>query len=417
MSLSAGGAIALLAAASPAVGAPPPDPPGAAAQAAPGARVADAYTRYELLAPGSGAFRILYDVLLTGEGRTLFFNPIRPGSLATDESVIDLSTGAPLAFKLVSGREALAEGLQGARPDDAFIRVELARPIPAGGGEARVRILKTYADPKSYRAAGDSLDFQRSLGIKRNAVVLPPGYALATCNVPVQIALEADGRMRASFLNDTPAEAPLHLSARRAALAGAPATTLDPRFDERARQTRDIVYSLREPDTHAFDLFHDYTEDRVGTDHYLNVVRQGSTVSAPSGRILDTGAEVPARIISGAAIAELGLKDPDLPAAVPGAQVVVFTFPPVRRGESVRLRMSETYTDPGGYRRVGDDLVFERTFGRPRNAVILPMGWVLTNVSAPAAISTTADGRTRLDFTNPRPDELHVLLTARRLAP
>src|SRR6187402_2258069 len=62
---------------------------------------ADDYTRYELLAPGSGKFRILYDVTATTPGATHFFNAIRAGSIATDESVFDKATGKPLAFEVV----------------------------------------------------------------------------------------------------------------------------------------------------------------------------------------------------------------------------------------------------------------------------------------------------------------------------
>ena len=39
---------------------------------------------------------------------------------------------------------------------------------------------------------------------------------------------------------------------------------------------------------------------------------------------------------------------------------------------------------------------------------------LLTNSTIPGQISTTADGRTRLDFVNPRPDEIDVLITAKR---
>jgi hypothetical protein len=92
----------------------------------------------------------------------------------------------------------------------------------------------------------------------------------------------------------------------------------------------------------------------------------------------------------------------------------VFRFAPLKAGQSVRLRMSETYTDPGRYKLVDGELVFDRTFGRPANAVVLPAGWTLTNSGAPATISQTEDGRTRLDFNNPGPDEVEVLITARR---
>ncbi len=80
----------------------------------------------------------------------------------------------------------------------------------------------------------------------------------------------------------------------------------------------------------------------------------------------------------------------------------------------MRLRITETYTDPGSYRLEGEELTFDRTFGRPRNAVVLPAGWSLAASSIPALLSTTPDGRLRLDFVNPRPDEIAVLIQARR---
>ena len=76
--------------------------------------------------------------------------------------------------------------------------------------------------------------------------------------------------------------------------------------------------------------------------------------------------------------------------------------------------MFETYTDSVRYRLDGDMLVWDRSFGRPANAVVLPAGWYLTNSAIPGAISETADGRVRLDFINGRPDEIEVFLTARR---
>ena len=51
---------------------------------------ADDYTRYELLAPGTAKFRILYEVTATTAGATHFFNAIRRGSVASDERVLRL---------------------------------------------------------------------------------------------------------------------------------------------------------------------------------------------------------------------------------------------------------------------------------------------------------------------------------------
>ena len=184
------------------------------------------------------------------------------------------------------------------------------------------------------------------------------------------------------------------------------------RLAERAHQDREIVYFLREPDTHAFDLYHDYTETREGMDRYINVVRQGSTVANPGARILDTGEELKPEILKGEAItaARLDIGEP----VRPDSEIVLIRFPPVARGASVRLRISETYTDPARYKMEGDELVWDRSFGRPRNAVVLPAGWMLTASAIPATVSVTEDGRIRLDFVNPRPDEIAALIKARR---
>ena len=184
------------------------------------------------------------------------------------------------------------------------------------------------------------------------------------------------------------------------------------RLAERAHQDREIVYFLREPDTHAFDLYHDYTEAREGMDRYINVVRQGSTVANPGARILDTGEELKPEILKGEAItaAKLDIGEP----VRPDSEIVLIRFPAVARGASLRLRISETYTDPARYKMEGDELVWDRSFGRPRNAVVLPAGWMLTASSIPATVSLTEDGRIRLDFVNPRPDEIAVLIKAKK---
>jgi hypothetical protein len=375
----------------------------------------DAYTRYELLAPGSNAFRIIYEVTAATPGAAAYFNPIRKGSVAADERVSDRATGRPLVFAVVSGAKARETGLPDADLATDYIRVTLARPVPADGGGGRVLIEKTYTDPKSYFVDGEDIVFSRPLGIKRNAVVLPAGYRLVACNYPAQVLQEPDGRIKIAFLNVTPAEAPLVLRARKGLIVGTGPSSQADKLDERAHQNRDIVYFLQPPETHAFRLYHDYTETRPGVGTYVNVVRTGSAASDPSARNIDTGDVLKATQLKGEAIAKADLPKEDLPPITPDAEVVVFRFPPVPAGGSTRLRMSETYTDAKSYLLVGDELVFHRSFGRPANAVVLPQGWVLTNSSIPAVVSETPEGLTRLDFLNPRPDEVDVLITARRL--
>ena len=69
-------------------------------------------------------------------GARFFFNTIRPGSVATDERVIDLATGQPLKWEVVSGKEHALAGHPTADPETEYIKVHLARPVPQGG-EAR----------------------------------------------------------------------------------------------------------------------------------------------------------------------------------------------------------------------------------------------------------------------------------------
>jgi hypothetical protein len=143
-------------------------------------------------------------------------------------------------------------------------------------------------------------------------------------------------------------------------------------------------------------------------------VRAGSSVTGPSARNLDTGDTLRWEVLRGDAIRRAGVQSADLGTITPETEAVVFRYPPVAPGESIRLRMSETYTDSVRYRVVGEELVWDRSFGRPANAVVLPAGWVLTNSAIPATVRELPDGRIRLDFDNPRPDEVNVLITARR---
>ena len=390
---------------------------------------ADEYTRYELLAPETASFKIYYEVTATTAGAHFFYNPIRKGSSATDESVNDAMLGTPLHFEVVSGAEARKDPLM---PDadlaTNYIKVTLARPVPEQGG-SRIAIAKTYKDASSYYLDGKTIVFNRTLGVKRNKIILPPGYELVEVAVPSQILTEKDGRIAISFLHPGAGEAPLVLRAIKDAQLGAAALPEDlttrrswespfeggteqERLSERAHQDREIVYFLQQPETHAFKLYHDYTETRTGVNAYANVVRAGSVASHPSARILDTGQQLQAREMSGAEMAALKVNAGE-PVA-PGARVVVIPFAPLRAGQTLRLRIAETYTAPLSYRLESDELVFDRSLGRPRNAVVLPSGWYCTFSAAPAVVSQLPDGRVRLDYWDDRPEAVDVLLKARR---
>jgi hypothetical protein len=390
---------------------------------------ADEYTRYELLAPETASFKIYYEVAATTAGARFFYNPIRKGSAASEESVYDAMLGTPLHFEVVSGAEARKDVLM---PDadlaTEYIKVTLARPVPEHG-EGRVLIVKTYRDPKSYYVDGAAIVFDRPLGVKRNKVVLPAGYEVIEASVPSQILTEKDGRIALSFMHAGAGEAPLVVRAVKDARIGAPGLpkastaarswespfegpTEEERLAERAHEDRDIVYFLQQPETHAFTLYHDYTETRTGVNGYANVVRKGSVASQPSATNLDTGEKLIPREMSGAELAASRLNVGE--AVDPAARVVVIPFAALKAGQTLRLRIAETYTAPTSYRLDADELVFDRSLGRPRNAVVLPSGWYCTFSAAPATVSRLPDGRVRLDYWDDRPEAVDVLLKAKR---
>jgi hypothetical protein len=390
---------------------------------------ADEHTRYDLLAPDTGAFRIRYEVSATTAGAKVFYNPIRKGSVASEESVYDAMLGTPLHFEVVSGTEARKDPLlPDADPATSYIKVTLARPVPKNG-TGRVVIIKTYRDPTSYHLDGRTLVFNRPLGVPRNQVVLPPGYEVVGLTVPSQILTEPDGRISVSFQHAGAGEAPLVIRAVRDAQEGAAAApragteqrswespfqgeTERARLSERAAQDRSIVYFLQQPDTHAFRLYHEVTESRPGVNAYGNVVRAGSVATDFTALLMDTGELLESKEMSGAQLAASKLNVGE--SVEPSAKVVVTPFPMIKPGETRRLRLTETYTAPVSYRLEDGELVFDRSLGRPRNAVVLPSGWYITASAIPATVTQLPDGRVRLDYWDDRPEAVDVLLKARK---
>lgn len=177
---------------------------------------ADDFTVYDLLPPETHQFAIIYDVTVTKEGARYFFNPIRPGSTASKESVTERSTGQDLQFETVTGKDAKLTGEVSARAADTdlFLKVTLPGPVPVGG-QTRIRILKTYTDAPSYYEKDGLLVFDRPLGIKRNIVILPPGWELVGSASPAIVSTDPGGRIRLSFLNDRDDQLPVKITGRR----------------------------------------------------------------------------------------------------------------------------------------------------------------------------------------------------------
>jgi hypothetical protein len=180
----------------------------------------------------------------------------------------------------------------------------------------------------------------------------------------------------------------------------------------RAEQDRVIHYWLLDPDSHQFRISHDFTESRPGQKYVHSFVRKGSVVTKSIVIDLNSGKELQTYNVDGKSVNALGYyptpTDPD------SVVVQANLDHALAAGESVRVRVIETYTDPVGYRMTGGELVWDRTLGRPFNDVTLPPGWMLTSVSVPAIVPLDAEGRVMCRFTNPRNDEIHVVLKARK---
>jgi hypothetical protein len=182
---------------------------------------------------------------------------------------------------------------------------------------------------------------------------------------------------------------------------------------ERAYQDREILYELQSPESHAFRITHDYTVRKVGEKYYFNVVRAGSHVTNPESIDLDSGEKLKWEIISGKQATERKLPITD-PIKDDSEIVVTYLAHAIEPGTTNRIRLMETYADSKSYYLDGDELVWDRTFGRLRNTVVLPPGWYLTGLASPATIQTLPDGRVSVYIVNPRNDDVRVYLRARR---
>ena len=180
----------------------------------------------------------------------------------------------------------------------------------------------------------------------------------------------------------------------------------------RAEQDREITYWLLAPESGQFRISHDFTVSRPGQRSVHSFVRKGSTVTQAVVVDLDAGQTLKTYNVSGKEVNALGY----YPEPSPDDSVVVqAALPhPLGEGETRRVRVIETYTDAERYFLKDGELVWDRTLGRPWNVVVLPAGWMLASVSVPAVVSLDQEGRIACRFVNPRNDEVHVLLRARK---
>lgn len=349
----------------------------------------DDYTEYNLLDPSSHQFHIVYYLNQRQAGAATLLNQTRSGSEGSDISVSDPQTGAPLKFEYKTGAELNAAGESGRlTAEEHYIRAFLPRPVPEGG-EGRVRIEKTYLDDKSYYTQGEEIVFARSLGIGRNAIVLPKGYVTASSNVAAQLTALPDGRVKFTFENINSYAADVQIHGRKSTAAVAPALPIV----ERSFDFSKTLYDLGDPATGTVTVRHEYVETRVGSQAspaFLANHRVNGLVATD----MDTG-----KLLQAVRRGETWAIDLAAPIA--------------NDKQSAHIRLTGTLVD-SGYSLQAGQLAWSMTIVEPRATALLPAGWEPTAISAPTTVTTGRDGRVAIQIYNGRVDPLVVNIRAVR---
>jgi hypothetical protein len=338
----------------------------------------DAYTEYEILQPGSEAFRIRYLPEVSRPGATELVNATRGGSEGSDIEVYDPRTGKPLQFTY----EAEATD-----PETHAIRAALPRPVPEGG-IGRVLIYKTYKDARTYMMHGDDIVWVRSLSGYRLGVLLPRGFAFISSNVAAQLATTASGQLRLAFANPSGQSNPVTIHARKTTAVFTPLSYTDMFFDDVK-----TLYDLGAPETGRIRVEQTYSDYRKG-----------------DAATLDSLAYLPLKDLK---VVDLDTAEPFEPVTSAGRTTVKLGAPIVDDRQSAHIRITGTIDD-GSYKVLNGDLVFDRMLHGLRNTVLLPAGWEVSGVSQSGTIGAY-QGRAFVAFINLNAEnEYRVTIHARK---
>jgi hypothetical protein len=323
----------------------------------------DAYTEYEILKPGSEAFRIKFLPDEPRVGATELVNATRGGSEGSGVEVYDPRTGKPLAFTYQQ---------EGSDPENHAIHAKLPMPVPQGG-VGRVLIYKTYTDPRTYMMHGDDIVWVRSLSGYRLGVVLPKGFAFISSNVAAQLTTTAGGQLRLSFANPSGQSNPVTIHARKTSATFPPRNDTDMFFDDVK-----TLYDLEAPEA-----------GRVRVEQTYSDYRKGASAR------LDTLAQLPLQDLK---VIDLDTGKPFSTAKDGAATFVKLGVPIVDDKQSAHIKITGTFRDPG-YTLSNGELVFDRVLYGLRNTVLLPAGWEVAALSQSGTIGGY-EGRTLVALIN-----------------
>jgi hypothetical protein len=154
-------------------------------------------------------------------------------------------------------------------------------------------------------------------------------------------------------------------------------------------------YELLEPGSAQFAITYFVTERRAGAVFLLNQTRSGSAGSDISVFDPRTGKPLKFDYLSGEELTRDSTPGRFDPAE---HYVRAKLAAPVPEGGEGRVKILKTYTDEKSYYVEGEDIVFRRSFGIARNAIMLPKGYQLSSSNVAAQIFTLPDGRVKISF-------------------
>jgi hypothetical protein len=172
-------------------------------------------------------------------------------------------------------------------------------------------------------------------------------------------------------------------------------------------------YELLAPDTHQFKIYYEVTETRVGARFHFNQIREGSEASDESVVDLATGKALKFEVVTGS---QAKTDSPTENFSATAAYIRVHLAHPVPERGEYRLAIIKTYKDDKSYYTEGDQIVFKRPLGIPRDSIVLPAGYEIVSCSVATQVLIDTDGRLKLAFVNPGSGgQLEVTIRARKL--
>jgi len=173
-------------------------------------------------------------------------------------------------------------------------------------------------------------------------------------------------------------------------------------------------YELLPPETHQFKIYYEVTETRAGARYHFNQIREGSEASDESVIDLATGKPLKFEVVNGA---QAKTDSPTENFSPTSHYIKVHLAHPVADRGEYRLAIIKTYKDDKSYYIEGDQIVFKRPLGIPRDSIVLPAGYEIVSCSVATQVLSETDGRLKLAFVNPGSGgQLEVTIRAKKLS-